>query len=210
MWWMIAAQAAMGALSAADQYKKDKKAYEWNVKLQKYRNAMAFISDAQNQNAITTNTSLAIQTSALRAVSNQSEALRTRSTAIVNAAAAGVAGGSVAMAINDIDRQAATIEYNRREELQAQFLGFDQQRISSRMSAMMQQDYSYIPKPDKSSILMGALGGGMKGWAMSGGGGGQNTGDPGGGGNYGLSRTGTDTTGYGGAGFSYTGFGGPR
>jgi hypothetical protein len=166
MWWMVAAAAAgalLGGAGASQQYKSDLKAAEWNIKYQKYRNAMTNIANAQNQNAITTNTSLAIQYSALKAINIQADAIGDRGRSVVAAAAAGVGGNSVAATIADMDRAAANAEYARREELNTQFLGFDQQRRSSAMSAAQQQDYSYIPLPDKSSITMGFLKGAMQG-----------------------------------------------
>jgi hypothetical protein len=203
MWWMVAAAAAgslLGGAGASQQYKADLKAAEWNIKYQKYRNAMAQVSNAQNQNAITTNTSLAIQWSANKAINLQAEGLAERSKAIVSAAAAGVGGGSVSATIADIDRAAANAEYGRREELNAQFLGFDQQRRSSSMAAAMQQDYSYIPLPDKSSITLGFLKGGIQGFQSAGGFqslGGGSTGTPplSGGGNTGFTNFGLSKSG---------------
>ena len=156
MWFAV--QAAMQVAGAVAQYKGDKAQAKAAQRMQDYRNKMLSISNAMNQNSITTNTSLAIQQSARQAVYMRRDELSTLGSTAVSAAAAGVKGRSVNATLLDVQRNAGYAERQRSEDLELQFLQYDQERLNSSLSATMQTDLSYIPKPKLSSYLIKAAG----------------------------------------------------
>lgn len=123
-------------------------------KMKAYRNAMVNISNAINQNALTTNTTLSIQQSARQAKALRQDELTTLGSAQVSAAAAGVKGNSVNSTFFDIKRQAGVLESNRERDLEHTFLQIDQQRLSSSLSAVQNQDLTHLPGPRFSSYLL--------------------------------------------------------
>lgn len=149
VWQVAAAQAALGFLSDRAKSKAQK---AW----QKYQNAMTNLSNAESQNAITMNEIFANQASAMQALDIRKSFLATEATNEVSAAAAGVKGRSVNQVIFDVQRTANIAEANRIETLNTTNLSFDKQRQGSAMSAAMQQDYSYIPKPSFLGSMLGA------------------------------------------------------
>ena len=145
-------------LSAFGQYSADKANYKAQKALQAYNNKMAKIANAINQNAITQNTTLAIQQSAKKAVYLRKDEITTLGSTAVAAAAAGVRGRSVQQTLTDVQRNAGLLEKQRVDDLEQYFLQADQQRLGSALSAAMNQDYSYIPKPSLTSYLFEAAG----------------------------------------------------
>ena len=162
MVWFAVASFALSAASAIKNNQADKTQAKAQQAWQAYSNQMANLSNANNQNVITSNQTMATQASAREAVSNQAAEIQATGSAEVAAAAAGVTGGSVAATVQDIERQAATVEYNRQEALKNQFDQFDQQRTNSTTAAAMQQNYSYIPKPSSTAMLLGIGAAGAK------------------------------------------------
>lgn len=152
--WMFAAQAAMSALSAASQYKADKAQAKAQQAFQKYRNTMTRLSDGVNQNAITTNELLMREASAEQGVQIAQQGLFDTARVEVSAAAAGVKGRSVNQTMLDTNRDIAVRERQRQVSLDNAMLAVDQQRLNSSMSAEMQQDYSYIPKPKAATYFL--------------------------------------------------------
>ena len=123
---------------------------------QNYSNTMVRLSDAVNQNAITTNEILSEQAFAEQAIGIKQSNILTEAQAQVTAAAAGVKGVSVDDVMLDINRNAAEAENKRQNDLAASRLSFDAQRQNSAMSAAQSQDYSYIPRPKLGSYLLDA------------------------------------------------------
>ena len=151
-WAMLGMNAASSLLSFGAQSAQAKAQRAW----QAYSNTMVRLSDAQNQNAITTNEVLAMKASTEESIDIQKDFLQSSASAEVAAAAAGVTGRSVSQAMFDIQRSANLAQSRREESLRNQFLSFDAQRKQSTMSAAMQQDHSYIPKPSLASSLLQA------------------------------------------------------
>lgn len=156
MWF--AAFAATQVLGAFGSYSADKARAKAQKRIQEYRNKMTHIANAINQNAITTNTTLAIQQSARQAVHMRKDELSTLGSTAVAAAAAGVRGKSVNATLLDVQRQAGLLEKQRSQDLQEYFLQEKQQRLSSTLSAVQNQDLSYIPKPSLGAYLLNAAG----------------------------------------------------
>jgi len=165
--WIAAAMVAVSALSQMKQQQAQKTQARAMQQWQEYQNQMAHIADAQNQNSITTNTTLAIQASANEAVQNQAAGIQAEGAAKVAAAAAGVKGGSVAATIFNVERGIASVEYQRQQDLQNKFLAFDTQRRQSVLSAKMQEDHSYIPKPSSAAMLLGIAKSGLEAYSMT-------------------------------------------
>ena len=180
MWWMLAAQTGMNFLQAGMQYDADKQQHKAQVAWQKYSNTMVRLSDAMNQNAITTNELLTQEAFANEAMKIKRGSLLTLAKVETAAAAAGTKGRSVNQAMLDVTRNAAVRESERQTSLRNANLAFDQQRLQSGMSAAMQLDYTYLPKPNAASYFLKAAASsmgtsmdmGMGGSGGSGGGGG--------------------------------------
>lgn len=167
MSWWAAASFGVSALGLLSNYNAQKTQAIAMQRWQEYQNQMAHIADAQNQNSITTNTTMAIQASANEAVQNQAAGIQAEGAAKVAAAAAGVKGGSVAATIFNVERGIASVEYQRQQDLQNKFLAFDTQRRQSALSAKMQEDHSYIPKPSGAALLLGIAKEGLQAYSST-------------------------------------------
>lgn len=143
----------MSFLTAFMSYRADKAQAKAKRAMQTYRNKMTNVANAINQNAITTNTTLRIQQSARKAVHLRREELGTLGTVAVSAAAAGTRGRSVANTLINAQRNAGLLQGARERDLQTSFIQSKQQRISSALSAVQNQDLTYIPKPSLTSYL---------------------------------------------------------
>lgn len=149
-------QAAFMGLSALSSFSGDRAQAKAQKRIRAYRNKMANISNAINQNAITTNTTLTIQQSARQAALMRTEDIKVLGSNRVAAAAAGVKGNSVNATLIDAQKDRGMLEQMRREDLQTFFDQTTQQRLGSALSAVNNQDLSYIPKPRLSSYLLNA------------------------------------------------------
>lgn len=171
MWQMLAAQTLMNFASAGSKYKAAKQQYKAEKAFQDYRNTMTRLSDAQSQNAITTNETMSNAAFARQAIQLDKATIGTTGKVAVSAAAAGVRGRSVNQVLIQVQRNSAQQERERQIALESSWLSFDQQRKNSAMSAAMSIDYSYIPKPKASSFYMDAAMNSMQtGMQMYGGG----------------------------------------
>ncbi len=143
-------------LSAFLSYGADKAQAKAAKRMQEYRNGMVNIANAINQNAITQNTTLAIQQSAKQAVHMRRDELSTLGSTAVASAAAGVRGRSVTSTLLNVQRQAGLMEKQRSDDLQQYFLQAQQQRLSSSLSAVQSQDLTAIPEPSLGAYLFDA------------------------------------------------------
>lgn len=146
----------LNLLSQGLNYRADKAQWKAQTAMKEYRNKMVNIANAINQNAITQNTTLTIQQSARQAVHMRKDELTTLGSTTVAAAAAGVRGKSVNAALVDVKRKAGLLEKQRTDDLEQYFLQARQQRLSSSLSAVQNQDLSYLPKPRFSTYLLRA------------------------------------------------------
>lgn len=152
MWAMLAAQ----GVSTLMNYQADKAQAKYQRRMQEYRNKMTNIANAINQNAITTSSTLQLQQSAQQAVYIKKDELSTTAASAVAAAAAGVRGNSVTQTLVSLQQKSAGLEKQRRDDLQQYFLQSDQQRLSSSLSAVQNQDLTAIPKPKLGQYLLKA------------------------------------------------------
>lgn len=153
--WM-ALSAGLQIAGAFSSYRADKAAAKAQRAMQAYKNKMLQIANAMNQNAITTNETLAIQQAARQAVFQRRDELSTLGSVAVSAGAAGVRGRSVNATLLDVQRNAGFQEKMRQTDLEQQFLQFRQERNNSNLSAVMGEDLSYIPKPSLGGYLLRA------------------------------------------------------
>lgn len=128
---------------------------DYKRKMQKYNNAMTMLANGVNQNAITTNQNMAIE----RSLAEQFQISRSEYTTVgaaeVSAAASDTAGRSVNQTLYQVHRSADEAESNRQSDLAAQLDGFAQQRLNSSLQTAQQIDYSFIPKPNPITALLG-------------------------------------------------------
>ena len=126
--------------------------------MQAYNNKMARLSDAMNQNAITTNVSLAITRSAADSENIQRQGRGMIGSVISQAGATGTTGTSVTLAKQAVQAAEAGAQQQRELALRDTFLAADQQRRVSTFAADLQQDYSPIEKPSATKAFVGMLG----------------------------------------------------
>lgn len=143
--------AAKAGGSFISDYFKAKNDRAW----QKYRNAMVQISRSQNANAITLNENMAMERSAASAYNIKLSEYKTKAKAQVAAAAAGIEGGSVNQVMFQLDTNAARAQSNRKADLDAQLLGFQNAKMSNDFQAMQTMDYAKIPSPSPLLAMLG-------------------------------------------------------
>lgn len=160
--WMGWAGLSLSVLSMGMGSSANEAAAKAQAKYQAWRNAMAQISNAQTQNAITDNTVAQIQQSARQAMGIQRTGMEAQGASEVQAAAAGVTGRSVAATERNLERQTMHAEEGRRQTLQDMFANERIQRMNSAMQATLGQSYSYIPQPSSASSLLGFGAGALK------------------------------------------------
>lgn len=161
MSFALAAVLGIGALSTGYEYSMAKARAKAAEQAQVYNNKMARISNAMNQNAITTNVSQAIRMSARQAGQIQQQGQALASAVSTQAAATSTVGNSVQQSVLAARQSEASAEYSRQEALQASFVAADYQRMNSAMAANMAQDYSPIEKPNAGMYAMKMIGGGL-------------------------------------------------
>jgi hypothetical protein len=127
----------------------------YRKKLQKYNNAMTQLANGVNQNAITTNQNMAVERSLMEQFQISRSEYTTVGAAEVAAAASDTAGRSVNQTLYQVHRSADEAESNRQSDLAAQLDGFAQQRVNSALQAAQQIDYSFIPKPNPVTAMLG-------------------------------------------------------
>lgn len=153
-------------LSAFMSYEADKAEAKARRAWQAYQNKMVQLSAGLQQDALTTNQIFAMDALTQQGFQADRQTMDTLGSTEVAAAAAGVKGKSVNLAMRDVMRTAGMRQAERQEAFKNTMLGFETQRRQVAMSAAMQKEYSYIPKPKMASYLLQA---GMKSISMVGG-----------------------------------------
>lgn len=153
---LMMAQMGLAGLGAVTDFMAAKDQAAIDRKMQKFRNAMAKMQSARQQNAITINENRL----ASSAVESESMIQRTsiidKGKAAVAAAAAGVKGNSVDMTMRDLAGSASRASYAVRRQLNQQMSDLGEQRKSVAIGAVLNQDIQVIPKPSVGSMLLGA------------------------------------------------------
>lgn len=154
MWAELALSGGLAALRTGMQYKQAKEDAEAKKAWQAYKNTMTQLSNANNQNILTTNENIAAGASRAQAFAIDRSEYLTSAQAEVAAAADGVGGRSVNAVMFDVERNATMAQSRRKQDLQAQFMQIDNQRKQSDFSAAMQMDYSPIPEPNPATYAL--------------------------------------------------------
>jgi hypothetical protein len=122
---------------------------------QKYNNAMVNIANGQNQNAITTNENLTVERSVVQGFEIERTGYQTTAAIEAIAAASDTEGRSVNQTLFQAARNEAVAQNRRKSDLDAQLLGFDNDRRTSAFQAATQVDHTYIPNPSPAAFLLG-------------------------------------------------------
>lgn len=146
-------QAGANFFSALMSYGADKAAAKAQRAFQKYRNTMTQLSNALAQDAITSNELISNEQFRRQALQIQSTYQEAAGATQVQAGASDTAGRSVDRSMFLLEQSRDMAEAVRQENLINSWTAFDQQRQNAAMSAAMQQDYTYIPKPNLASYL---------------------------------------------------------
>lgn len=151
-WLAVAGQFASGLM----EYQADKATAKAQKRIQAWRNTMTNLSNALNQNSITQNQIMSNEASRRQALDIQTDAMTSTSSLMVEAGAAEVAGRSVNQAVLAIKQSADVAEGIREQNLIDSWAAYDTQRVQSGFDAALQQDHSYIPKPNLGTYMLKA------------------------------------------------------
>jgi hypothetical protein len=154
-WFDFGLSVGVDLLKAGFGYQAAKKEAKIQKQWQEYHNTMVRLADAQNQNAITANRSMAHDASAAKAFAIDRSEMVTEGAVEVSAASMGVTGRSVNMAIFDVQRNAAYAQQARIDDLKMQDNQFNQQRRQSAFSAVQNMDFSPIKQPNIGDYISG-------------------------------------------------------
>lgn len=153
------AAGVLSAVSGMMSYTSALTQYKNNKKIQEYRNKMANISNAINQNAITSNVIQAQIQSGTAAVKIQRQGAELAGEVSSQAAATGTVGNSVNMTVLAAKQQEAAAELDREDQMEATYTSAFHSRQQSAQSAAMQQDYTAYEKPNAMAYLIGSMAG---------------------------------------------------
>jgi hypothetical protein len=154
MWAELALSGGLAALRSGMAYKEAKESAEAKKAWQAYKNAMTKLSNANNQNILTTNENIAAASSREQAFAIDRSEYLTSAQAEVAAAAGDTGGRSVNAVMADVERNATMAQSRRKQDLNAQYMQIDNQRKQSDFSAAMQMDYSPIPEPNPATYAL--------------------------------------------------------
>lgn len=122
---------------------------------QAHNNAMRMLSSAQQQNSMTLQEAQLQDKAARLGESLQIASMQDRGSAEVNAAAAGVAGGSVQMALLGLKRSAIQAQDARMRNLNSEMQAAQEQRNNIKLAGIMGEDISIIQRPSIGTALLG-------------------------------------------------------
>lgn len=154
MWSDLAIGGGLSLLKQGVGYSEAKKAAEAKQAWQAYKNTMLELSNANNQNIITTNENLARRNSADQSFSIERSEYLTSAQAEVAAAASGTGGRSVNAVMFDIEQNATMAQAKRKQDLEDQYLQAENQRQQSNFQTALSHDYSPIPEPNPATYML--------------------------------------------------------
>tara|TARA_R110000868_G_scaffold345328_1_gene606434 strand:- start:206 stop:754 length:549 start_codon:yes stop_codon:yes gene_type:complete len=145
----------ISAISAIGEHQTRNIQADMNAASQAYGNTMRKISTSQNLNAVTQNT-IAVEDKARRLEGVlQQQSIKDSAAAEVNAAAAGVAGGSVQQTLLGLRRSALNAQNARMRNLVSAQFSADKQKSNIRLAGIMGEDISVLQRPSVASSLLG-------------------------------------------------------
>ncbi len=148
-------KAAAGAVQGFTDYMIQGVQADMEEAQQAHNNAMRSLSSAQQQNTMTLQEAQLQDKASRLGNSLQIASIKDRGSAEVNAAAAGVAGGSVQQALLGLKRSAIQAQSARMRNLDSELLATAEQRSNIKLASVMGQDISVIQRPNISSALLG-------------------------------------------------------
>jgi hypothetical protein len=154
MWSDLALSGGLALLRTGMSYSQASEDAKSKQAWQSYKNTMTQLSNANNQNILTTNANIARDSSSEQAFQISRSEYLTTAQAEVSAAASGVGGRSVNDVLFDVERNASSAQAARQRDLNSQYLQIDNQRQQSNFQTAMQMDYSPIPQPNPATYML--------------------------------------------------------
>lgn len=155
MWSDMALSGGLAALRAGTSFIQAGKDADAKKAWQNYKNTMTVLSNANNQNIITTNDNIARTASSNQSFQIERSEYLTDAQAEVSAAASGTGGRSPNAVLFDIGRNTDMAQSRRQADLEAQYNQNDNQRQQSAFQAANAMDYSPIPQPNSATAILG-------------------------------------------------------
>ncbi len=152
---LMYAQMGMKVVDALSAHGQAKHKVRMEEIMRDYQQTMSDISAAQQLNTMTANEISARDASIRAASALDIQSLQDRAGAEVEAAAAGVAGGSVRNTMRGLTRSRLMAKKAMHDKVQAQKRSFTQDRRNVALARVMNKDVSVIPKPSAASALLG-------------------------------------------------------
>ena len=152
---LMYAQMGMQVISALNGIRQQKHEVRMEEISRKYRETMTAISASQQYNTMTDN-EIAMRDAAVRtSVALNVQSLQDRGSAEVDAAAAGVKGGSVQATMRGLMRSRLQARQALRMKVAAQAKSASNDRRNLAFSVVMNKDISPLPRVSTSSALLG-------------------------------------------------------
>lgn len=152
---IMLAQMGLSIASTASNYFQASAEHKVSSRMQKFRNTMNELSAARQMNAVEVNRVRTDEAGFLADLMLQKQAMQDQAEVENNAAAAGVAGGSVDMVMNDLKASASLASYAQKRKLHDQRTEFKEMKRTIRVNAIMGKDVQVIPKPSAGAALLG-------------------------------------------------------
>lgn len=149
------AQMGMSVISGLSAHGTAKHNARMETIMRDYNQTMSDISAAQQLNTMTENEISARDASIRAASALDIQSMKDRANAEVDAAASGVAGGSVRNSLRGLTRSRLMAKKAMHEKVKAQKRSFAQDRRNVALARVMNKDVSVIPKPSTASALLG-------------------------------------------------------
>ena len=152
---IMLAQMGLSFTQGLTDFMQAKEQARYAEAVQKYRNTMSALSASRSYNAVTVNEIRAQDALTENDALIQRTAIKDQAAAKLAAAAAGVAGGSVDLAMRDLKASAGRASWAQRRQYNQQLAEMGDQRESIAIAKIANQDISVIPKPDIGSMMLG-------------------------------------------------------
>lgn len=153
---IMAAQMGLSLASSFGDFQVAKINQTLQSRIQDYQNTMRKLSASRANNAVTLNEIRTRDASVQADSLIQRTALKDQARAEVDAAAAGVKGGSVESAARDLRMSASRATYAQKRQAHQQLAELSGQRTSIALSVLTQNSNQVIPKPSIGAALLGA------------------------------------------------------
>lgn len=152
---LMYSQMGLAAVSGLADFANARSNAALQQRIQNYRNTMSALSAARSRNAVTENQSR-LKGAALDTFRQiQQRSLQDQATAEVEAAAAGVTGNSVRLAVRDLRSSASLAKFSLQRQTAQQIQELGAQKTTISLNALMNRDTQVIPKPSIGAAMLG-------------------------------------------------------